>query len=377
MALLARVYSEQRKFAQAESLMINVLEARRREPGEDHPDTLRAMDDLAELYQKQGDFAKAEPLYLQALEVKRRRLGEDHPDTFKGVNDLAVLYMSQGELTKAEPLLLKTLEIARRIHREGDPIILTAAYNLAEFYWRKMKVERSVPLVEEALRWDRERLGPDHPETLKTIARLGFHYRDAGRVREGTDLLEQARAKALKHPDFPVDDLDWMSNELGVTYERAGQFARAETLCRETLETIRQRHKEASSRSTELKVLLARNLLKQQKCTEAEPLLRECLKYGEKHATNDWRTFSTKSLLGGSLLGQKKYSEAEPLLLAGYEGMKQREGKIEPVFRFRLTEAIERLVQFYEVTGKKDKAEEWRRKLRMAESAKPAQTKHN
>ena len=86
-------------------------------------------------------------------------------------------------------------------------------------------------------------------------------------------------------------------------------------------------------------------------------------------------TFYTKSLLGGSLLGQKKYAEAEPLLLAGYEGMKQREGKIPPIFKFRLTEAIERLVQLYEVTGKKDKADEWRKKLPVARSAKPAGTK--
>ena len=48
-------------------------------------------------------------------------------------------------------------------------------------------------------------------------------------------------------------------------------------------------------------------------------------------------------MLGGALLGQKKYAEAEPLLLAGYEGMKQREAKIPPEGKVRLTEALERL----------------------------------
>ena len=35
--------------------------------------------------------------------------------------------------------------------------------------------------------------------------------------------------------------------------------------------------------------------------------------------------FNAKTLLGGSLLGQKKYPDAEPLLLAGYEGIRERE----------------------------------------------------
>jgi hypothetical protein len=68
-------------------------------------------------------------------------------------------------------------------------------------------------------------------------------------------------------------------------------------------------------------------------------------------------------LLGGSLLGQKKYADAEPLLLAGYEGMKQREDKIPPVGKIRLTEALERLVQLYDATEQKEKAAEWRKKL--------------
>ena len=68
-------------------------------------------------------------------------------------------------------------------------------------------------------------------------------------------------------------------------------------------------------------------------------------------------------MLGGALLGQKKYAEAEPLLLAGYEGMKQREAKIPPLGKVRLTEALERLVQFYEALEKKDEAAKWRKEL--------------
>jgi eukaryotic-like serine/threonine-protein kinase len=113
-------------------------------------------------------------------------------------------------------------------------------------------------------------------------------------------------------------------------------------------------------------------LLQAKAFAEAEPLLRECLAILEKTQPDAWTTFNTKSLLGGSLLGQKMYANAEPLLLAGDEGGKQREAKIPANGKVRLPEAVERLVQLYEATGKKDEAAKWRKEL---EAIKAAQKK--
>jgi hypothetical protein len=78
-------------------------------------------------------------------------------------------------------------------------------------------------------------------------------------------------------------------------------------------------------------------------------------------------------MLGEALLGQKTHAEAELLLLAGYEGMKQREAKVPPLGKVRLTEALERLVQLFEATGQMDKANQWRKKWEEAKAAaKPA-----
>ncbi len=105
--------------------------------------------------------------------------------------------------------------------------------------------------------------------------------------------------------------------------------------------------------------VLGLNLMQQQKAADAKPVLRDCLAIREKKAPDEWITFNTKSTLGGALLAQKKYADAEPLLLAGYERMKQREAKIPPQGKIRLTEALERLVQLYEAMGPKDEAKKW------------------
>ncbi len=118
--------------------------------------------------------------------------------------------------------------------------------------------------------------------------------------------------------------------------------------------------------SPQLAGLLAQiglGLLEQKKWTEAESFLRECLAIREKTQPDVWSTFNTKSTLGGALLGQKKFADAEPLLLAGYEGMKQREKAIPAQAKIRLPEAVERLVQLYEATGKTDEAAKWRTEL--------------
>ena len=114
---------------------------------------------------------------------------------------------------------------------------------------------------------------------------------------------------------------------------------------------------------------IALSRLKAKAFAEAEPLVRECLAIRVKTQPDDWRTFNTKSMLGGALSGQKKYAAAEPLLLAGYAGMKQREATIQPAHKVRLTEALERLVQFYDALEKKDEATKWRKELEARKEA--------
>ena len=74
--------------------------------------------------------------------------------------------------------------------------------------------------------------------------------------------------------------------------------------------------------------------------------------------------FWLQSLLGGSLLGQKRFAEAELPLLAGYEGVKQREAKIPAGFRpLLLRESLQRVAEFYQATDQPEKVLEWGGKL--------------
>jgi tetratricopeptide (TPR) repeat protein len=156
---------------------------------------------------------------------------------------------------------------------------------------------------------------------------------------------------------------------LAWSYDSARKYSEAIQLCREAL-AIRRRTLPAGDRALAWPLAtLGLSLLHVGKPEEAEPLLRENLAIRQQKTPDEIGLFTAQSLLGGALLGQEKYAEAEPLLLAGYEGLKQGEAKIPAHFKIRLTEALERLVQLYDATGKTDEAAKWRKVFEEAKAA--------
>jgi tetratricopeptide (TPR) repeat protein len=117
------------RWKEAEVLSVQVLAMRQKVLGQEHPDTLLSMGNLASLYQYQGQWKKAEVLGVQALEMKRV-LGLDHPHTLMALGNLAATYRKQQQWTEAQKLEEELLECQSRV------------------------------------------LGKDHPETLATLARL-------------------------------------------------------------------------------------------------------------------------------------------------------------------------------------------------------------
>ncbi|HBI44573.1 MAG TPA: hypothetical protein DDY78_17250 [Planctomycetales bacterium] len=165
-------------------------------------------------------------------------------------------------------------------------------------------------------------------------------------------------------------------------YAQTKRPEKGEALLRESLD-FQKEHGQADSLPLPYAFTLeplGRNLLQQRKWAAAEAVLRECLSIRENKTPAMYYTVVTKSLLGASLVGQNKYADAEPYLLKGYQGLKDTAGV--PVLgegpgigRILVPEAAERLVQLYEATGEKDKADEWRKKLKEAKDAgKPALT---
>ncbi len=70
------------------------------------------------------------------------------------------------------------------------------------------------------------------------------------------------------------------------------------------------------------------------------------------------------------MLGQGKMAEAEPLLRSGYEGMAKRADKIPAPGKIRLAEALDRLIEFGEATGKAEEVKAWKLERAKLDAAK-------
>jgi tetratricopeptide (TPR) repeat protein len=149
---------------------------------------------------------------------------------------------------------------------------------------------------------------------------------------------------------------------LATTYDRQGDFARAEAAYVDLLSSNRKYGPSNPYLSSNL-VTLARLYLRHDRFVDAELLLRECLTIATKKTPGHWQVSVAQCLLGFSLMGQKKYAEAEPLLRQGYDGLKSREESLVADAQPLLPKVAENLVQLYEAIEKPDDAAKWKKEL--------------
>jgi tetratricopeptide (TPR) repeat protein len=113
----------------ARVLQEQLLAVRRRVLGEEQPDTLRSMMNLALTLHAQGDLPAARALQEQVLAVRRRVLGDEHPDTLVVMNDLAETLLSLGMLAEAQQLQKEALALQRKLlSRMADPSANAASH---------------------------------------------------------------------------------------------------------------------------------------------------------------------------------------------------------------------------------------------------------
>jgi serine/threonine protein kinase/tetratricopeptide (TPR) repeat protein len=193
-----------------------------------------SMIQLGMFYLDQGQYAQAQPLLEDALETLRRTLGEDHVDTLMAMNGLGKLYWQTGKLDQAILLGQSALE-GLKTRFGSDPKTLTVMNNLALWYAAAGQLDRALPLMEEALQGRRQKLGPDDPATIGTMSNLAALYRKSDDCARAAELYRDALARAQRvigaeHPQ----SLRTMS-ALGRVLMQLKEYSEAESLLRECL----------------------------------------------------------------------------------------------------------------------------------------------
>ena len=167
----------------------DTLARRRRDLGEDHPDTLAAANALAVSLRAAGEYQAARELDEDTLARRRRVLGEDHPDTLASASGLAVSLravgglpgtltsfpgslassLHRGEQQAARELDEDTLA-RRRVLGEDHPDTLTSAFTVAAELAELGEYQAAKELNDDTLARRRRVLGEDHPDTMASAS---------------------------------------------------------------------------------------------------------------------------------------------------------------------------------------------------------------
>ncbi|KAI8809520.1 Hsp70 protein-domain-containing protein [Cladochytrium replicatum] len=310
-AALAGLYLHAGKRELAEPLFLECLEEKKRLHGDEHPDTLSAMQSLGSLFFAQGKYTDAEALFEICLEKRKEILGEDHVDSLMSMDELAKVHLDMGNYDRAEPLLTECLEKRRRVLGPVHRDTLNTMNGLAILYKMQARYELAETLFNEALDGWKNR---DHPDALTVMSSLALLYKDVG----NHELAELWSKEALKNRRRILGDdhphtLISIGN-LAAVYSDRGRFDAAEPLYVEAFE-MRKKFLGADHLHTLIAMgNLVVHYIDQQQFDLAKPLALECLEKRSKTLGVDHvHTLVSSTNLGRVYRDQGEYKLAEPL----------------------------------------------------------------
>ncbi|KAN0117100.1 hypothetical protein V8E51_003077 [Hyaloscypha variabilis] len=155
-----------RRYNEAEPLFIEEIKRRKRVLGQEHPDTLTSIANLASTYRNQGHWKEAEDLGVQVMETRKRMLRQEHPDTLTSMANLALTYRDQGRWKEAEDLFVQVIETSLMVLGQEHPDTLTSIANLALTYWNQGRWKEAEELEVQVMETRKRVLGAEHPDTL-------------------------------------------------------------------------------------------------------------------------------------------------------------------------------------------------------------------
>jgi tetratricopeptide (TPR) repeat protein len=253
---LARTYGYQRRYAEAEPLLLDALE-RRRLAGADDPGTWRTTALLASLYKSWQKHDRAVPLFEGAIAGLERQLGSDDPDVLTLKVGVSGSLLELGRYAETEALLQPAVETIRRVLGDRDFQTVVAIYNLA-------CARANLGRIEPAL------------EALRESTELGFCYpgglaRDPLLLPLHGDPRFDALDRAAHLNDRETREVLWIEASSRL---REGRLAEAERQFQRLLPAVGPKNGSAfGGHATTLRWGLAKCWIRRGRFNDAEELL--------------------------------------------------------------------------------------------------------
>jgi tetratricopeptide (TPR) repeat protein len=151
-----------------------------------------ALSNLGEVLYEEGDFENAERNYRQALALRQKLFGDEHPDVILSLRQLAQLYVMRNEFAKGEKAYEEVLALQKKTFGEEHPEIASSLHGLALARGMQGDFAASQALEEQALAMRRKLYPAEHLALAESLNQLGTLAAVRGELAEAGSLLDTA-----------------------------------------------------------------------------------------------------------------------------------------------------------------------------------------
>jgi hypothetical protein len=156
--------------------------------GEGDPRYAYSLEKLGEVLLNQKRFDQAEPLMLRAHTLKLKILGPEHLSVAATLNSLSKLYYFQGKYEQAEPLARQFVRICEKNLGMEHADVACGIHNLATLYHMNSHYEQAEEQYKRALAICRKTLGNEHSTTVRLLKSYAALLKTLHREQEAEHL---------------------------------------------------------------------------------------------------------------------------------------------------------------------------------------------
>ncbi|MEQ8765272.1 MAG: CHAT domain-containing tetratricopeptide repeat protein [Planctomycetota bacterium] len=198
---LAGTLLDQERAGEAETLYRRALAIYEKHPAASR-ELARVHNDLGSALRAQGRLDLARDEHRRALEVSRRHFGDEHPNTVAALQNLASVAAQLGQPGEAAESLRALLPILERTVGPDHPNVAVAQKNLADALLETGDVEAARAFAEDALSIEAKKLPEEHPARGRThvlLARCAGDDDEAAREHWDRALALYEQALGFSH----------------------------------------------------------------------------------------------------------------------------------------------------------------------------------
>ncbi len=194
----ARILQEEGDLAGARSHYEQVLRDRTQTCGEEHPDTLQTLNNLASTVYFQGNIDEAASLFERLFNARQRHLGGAHPDTLLARQGLALCKQAQGDLEGARSDYDAAYAGLCSSLGEEHPTVLVVLQNLAVTLQQLGDSAAAQQHYQTALQRHAAIFGMDHAGSLRILQNLAATEYALGDLHGSRAHYEQALSRLTR-----------------------------------------------------------------------------------------------------------------------------------------------------------------------------------